>query len=123
MIVVQSTNGRTFWERDEAHPDGEVFAAGEVVVQAAKTSAVKKAIKDGRLQIVDEITVTDPKRIDATDSAQELAAEAGIDLAGVTGTGADGRIVKADVLTIIDDLQARAAAELALVIDGADEEE
>jgi pyruvate/2-oxoglutarate dehydrogenase complex dihydrolipoamide acyltransferase (E2) component len=33
----------------------------------------------------------------ATDSAVELAAEYGIDLATVTGSGADGRILKGDV--------------------------
>lgn len=33
----------------------------------------------------------------ATDAAKALAAEHGIDLAGVTGTGADGRITKDDV--------------------------
>ena len=34
---------------------------------------------------------------DATDSAVELAAELGVDLSTVTGSGADGRITKADV--------------------------
>jgi len=33
----------------------------------------------------------------ATDAAAKLAAEHGIDLVGVTGTGADGRITKGDV--------------------------
>lgn len=35
--------------------------------------------------------------IDATESARELAAEAGLDLASVEGTGAGGRITKGDV--------------------------
>jgi pyruvate dehydrogenase E2 component (dihydrolipoamide acetyltransferase) len=34
---------------------------------------------------------------DATDSARELASEAGLDLSSVQGTGADGRITKGDV--------------------------
>lgn len=34
---------------------------------------------------------------DATDSAQELAEEHGIDLRTIQGTGADGRILKRDV--------------------------
>lgn len=36
-------------------------------------------------------------RPDATDTAKELAEEHGIDLSTVTGTGADGKITKADV--------------------------
>lgn len=35
--------------------------------------------------------------IDATDAARAYAAEQNIDLAGVTGTGADGRVTKDDV--------------------------
>jgi len=35
--------------------------------------------------------------IDATDAARNLAAEHGINLATITGTGADGRITKDDV--------------------------
>lgn len=38
-----------------------------------------------------------PATIDATDSAKAAAKEAGLDLAEVQGTGADGRITKADV--------------------------
>lgn len=39
---------------------------------------------------------------DATDSAVKLAKEAGIDLGEVTGTGAGGRITKADVEALIE---------------------
>lgn len=40
----------------------------------------------------------EPKvEIEATDSARELAAEAGIDLATLEGTGKEGRILKSDV--------------------------
>ena len=40
--------------------------------------------------------------IDATDTAVSLAAEHGIDLATVTGTGAGGKIVLRDVKALID---------------------
>lgn len=39
----------------------------------------------------------EPEPIDATDAAIELAAELGIDLATVSGTGAGGRILISDV--------------------------
>ncbi|MES2179864.1 MAG: E3 binding domain-containing protein [Gemmatimonadota bacterium] len=39
---------------------------------------------------------------DATDAAKALAAEHGIDLRDVTGTGNDGRITKDDVQAIVD---------------------
>jgi pyruvate/2-oxoglutarate dehydrogenase complex dihydrolipoamide acyltransferase (E2) component len=52
----------------------------------------------------------------ATDSAVELAAEYGIDLATVTGSGADGRILKGDV-------EAAIAALLAEADSSEDEEE
>lgn len=38
-----------------------------------------------------------PSEVDATEGAEELAAELGIDLATVEGTGKDGRITKGDV--------------------------
>lgn len=37
----------------------------------------------------------------ATDGARELAAERGIPLADMTGTGKDGRIIKADVEAVL----------------------
>lgn len=45
---------------------------------------------------------------DATEAAVELAAEANIDLAGLRGTGADGKVVKRDVETAVSSLKAAA---------------
>ncbi len=39
---------------------------------------------------------------DATDAAKALAAEHGIRLENVTGTGSEGRITKDDVQTVVD---------------------
>lgn len=41
--------------------------------------------------------------VDATEAAVELAAEAGIDLRQVAGTGLDGRVLVRDVQEVIDD--------------------
>ena len=44
-----------------------------------------------------EPTIPVQTGIDATDAAVKLAAEHGLDLAAITGTGTDGRIIKSDV--------------------------
>ncbi|MCA9979360.1 MAG: E3 binding domain-containing protein [Anaerolineales bacterium] len=49
-----------------------------------------------------EPTIAEPVAIDATDTAVSLAAEHGIDLSTVQGTGAGGRIVTRDVKALID---------------------
>ncbi|MEA1998247.1 MAG: E3 binding domain-containing protein [Euryarchaeota archaeon] len=41
--------------------------------------------------------------IDATNSAQELAKENGIDLSEIQGTGKDGRILLSDIKEVLDD--------------------
>ncbi len=48
-----------------------------------------------------EAYIPAPEGPDATDAAKALAAEYGIDLTTVTGTGQDGRIVIGDVDAII----------------------
>ena len=41
--------------------------------------------------------------VDATASAKELAAQEGVDLASVDGTGKDGRITKGDVEDAVEE--------------------
>lgn len=43
-----------------------------------------------------------PESVNATDAAVELAAEHGIDMADVEGTGEDGRILKSDVEAAVE---------------------
>lgn len=43
------------------------------------------------------VTVTDPEEVDATEAAKKLAAQNGVDLSDVTGSGVGGRITKGDV--------------------------
>jgi len=72
------------------------------------TSVEEKALEEQRASIAEdapgsktgEEANTPPaadSSADATDGAKELAAERGIDLSEVEGTGADGRITKSDV--------------------------
>lgn len=43
------------------------------------------------------LTETSPLEVEATEGARALAEERGIDLSKIQGTGADGRVTKADV--------------------------
>lgn len=52
--------------------------------------------------IVEEEIGDDPFADNATEGAIELAAKHGIDLADVSGTGKDGRILKRDVEALIE---------------------
>lgn len=52
-----------------------------------------------------------PEEVDATSAAEELAAEHGVDLAGVEGTGKDGRVLKSDVQAAVDEAEETAPAE------------
>jgi pyruvate dehydrogenase E2 component (dihydrolipoamide acetyltransferase) len=56
------------------------------------------------------ISAADGSRVNASPLARRLASAQGIDLAGVTGTGPNGRIVKAD----LDGATAKPAAQLAV---------
>lgn len=64
------------WERHAAHPNGEVFVAGQAVVEVAQTPGVNLKLQEGALEIVDRpqgVTVVregmdvgaDPSRSDA----------------------------------------------------------
>lgn len=52
LIKVRSTDGKPFWERHRDHPGGEVWVAGEKVVEVAMTASVHAALKGERLEKV-----------------------------------------------------------------------
>jgi pyruvate dehydrogenase E2 component (dihydrolipoamide acetyltransferase) len=94
--------------------DGDVVARGEelVEIETDKAAMVYEADQEGTLEIVagegatlavGEVIArvgspTGGERVKASPLAKRIAAEGGIDLHGVTGSGPGGRIVKADVL-------------------------
>ncbi len=49
LIKVRSVDGRPFWERNPEHPGGEVWVAGEKVVEVALTASVHTALRNERL--------------------------------------------------------------------------
>jgi large subunit ribosomal protein L21 len=73
---------------------------------AAKKTAPKKAAPEAEADTPVEVVVDETPAVvetapvaefDITDSARELAEEAGLDLATIEGTGKEGRILKSDV--------------------------
>ena len=75
---------------EEAAP--EVAQATEVKITATATAASPAPIAHAPVE-----TVADTGMIKASPLAKKMAAEAGISLSGVTGTGEGGRIIKRDI--------------------------
>jgi large subunit ribosomal protein L21 len=63
----------------------------------AEKPAKPEAEKPAKPEAEKPATVEPAVEVDATDTARELAAEAGIDLATIEGTGKEGRVLKSDV--------------------------
>ncbi|MEJ2546982.1 MAG: 50S ribosomal protein L21 [Gemmatimonadota bacterium] len=101
-IVVYKMKRRKGYRRKQGHRQGftEIrildidFGAGRSV-EPPKAEAPKPKKKPVEAEA--EKPVEAKAEIEATDSARELAAEAGIDLATIEGTGKEGRILKSDV--------------------------
>lgn len=52
MITIKSSDGKSFWERNDVHPDGEVFIAHDKTAKVTPTTAINTAIKKGRLIVI-----------------------------------------------------------------------
>lgn len=96
-----------------AEVDGEPIVFLKNVTMVSEGHPLLKSVPDyfqpvERKQGFDTATIVHhapedtTQHFDATENAIALAAEHSIDLAVVTGTGADGRIQKADVQHVID---------------------
>lgn len=66
--------------------------------QAAATSEPEATEKTAEVAAVKPAPIADGKRVFASPLARRIAADAGVDLATISGSGPHGRIVKADVL-------------------------
>jgi len=107
----ESARNGVFYEIDFVHkqadpvnyPDGRVFIADDEVHLVAHTSGVQQAIGNGRLVAVEDggEFVIGAEDVTATDAARELAEEAGVDLAEVPPSGAQGQVIVKDVKAFI----------------------
>ncbi len=84
--------------------EGEALPGDEAVVDASTRAGTSPAPTD---------RVPQAPTLKASPAARRLAAEKGVDLAGLTGSGPGGRIVEADVLAAAGQVVPHPAAELA----------
>jgi pyruvate dehydrogenase E2 component (dihydrolipoamide acetyltransferase) len=94
---------------------GYILAEGEDAPAAAAGSGQHVAAPAGATSDVRPASVAADAPVRATPAARRLAAQAGADLAHVTGTGPGGRIVETDVLAHIS---ARHEAPAVPLLDG-----
>ena len=75
-IWVQATGNFTdggrvvLWERDEAHPNGEIFIGSDKPVQVGETAAVAERVRTGALKKV-EVPVVAATPVADTDEGDE----------------------------------------------------
>ena len=100
----------------EEGEDVATAAPAQKVVASATKAAAEEAAKPAAVSAMPtpapKPAAADGKRIFATPLARSIAADKGIDLAIITGSGPRGRIVKADVLGQSAPLGATVAAEV-----------
>jgi len=78
---------------------------------AAGAGEEAPAAEEPATEAAPEEAAADEEEIDATDAAAELAAEHGVDLADVEGTGKEGRVLKSDVGSAVEALEDEKAAD------------
>lgn len=91
--------------------EGDIVESGEVIAHVTEGAEGSKSSDSSESQ--EEINNQEEGSDDsvASPSARKLAAEKGIDLATVTGTGRNGLISKDDVLKVVDEPKLATAAE------------
>jgi len=97
-------------EEDESVEDAIASVGSETSAApaAASTPAAESSTSVAATSVTS--TATDGSRIKASPLAKKLAAEKGVDLSTVSGTGAGGRIVKEDVLSAAANPASKATA-------------
>jgi len=88
---------------------GEVVPADEVPVETARKRTASPSGLEGRLTVVPVLPSVRDVRI--SPKARRLAAERGVDLSQVRGSGSDGEIVASDILAAAERSPAPSTAE------------
>lgn len=104
-IVVFKMKRRKGYRRKQGHRQGftEVrvldidFGTGKSVGRKAEAAPKKAEAAPTKVAPEAKAEVPAVAELDITDSAREMAEEAGLDLSTVVGTGKEGRILKSDV--------------------------
>ncbi|SMC65774.1 pyruvate dehydrogenase complex dihydrolipoamide acetyltransferase [Cellulophaga tyrosinoxydans] len=77
---------------------------------ATETTATEKKSTENKAEAVTTVSANDGQRIFASPLAKKIASEKGVNLANVTGSGDNGRIVKKDVENFVPSKAASASA-------------
>lgn len=102
----------TFHRVRSSHPEddalGRSFGPGELVPNLDTDDPFnQRKVEEGIFYPLDEDdavkVVEEQTGPDITEAAAKLAAEEGVDLDAVTGTGKDGRIIEPDVQKVVDE--------------------
>ena len=80
---------------------------------ATETTATEKKSTENKAEAVTTVSANDGQRIFASPLAKKIASEKGVNLANVTGSGDNGRIVKKDVENFVPSKAASASAPVA----------
>jgi pyruvate/2-oxoglutarate dehydrogenase complex dihydrolipoamide acyltransferase (E2) component len=93
----------------------ENLASGQILAPGESAPVDEEGLKDPfNADLIDRgilIDVSSGEEPNATDAAKDLAEREGVELASVTGTGADGRITQNDVERTIAETSAEGRSE------------
>jgi 2-oxoisovalerate dehydrogenase E2 component (dihydrolipoyl transacylase) len=103
LAVIEEVAGETPAEVAPPRPTEEPVASGTAAAKAPPAPAAAPARRDGNGR-------TPGERARATPRVRKLASELGVELAGITGSGPNGRIVEDDVRAAASGGGARAGA-------------
>lgn len=98
-IIVYKMKRRKGYRRKQGHRQKFTEVRIVDIELGSGKSAPKKAAS--RAETASAEVAPQPTEIEATATARQLAEESGIDLATVTGSGKEGRILKSDIVAVI----------------------
>lgn len=83
-------------------PFGEGLKKGQFFTDSAQSARVRAWLRFKQIELASDKEESDDRPPEISAAARKLAEDNGIDISTITGTGADGSIVKADVEAAIE---------------------